>query len=72
MKEKDDLTEILESRAVDSMERQGDLFSPGPQSGADHSLPDSDDWKEIAIRHVEENQRLKAQIVRLTRKRHRI
>ena len=50
LKEKDDLIEILESRAVETMERQGDLFSPKPQSGADHLLPDSYDWKEIAKR----------------------
>ena len=43
LKEKDDLIEILESRAVESMERQGDLFSPKPQTGADYSLPTSDD-----------------------------
>ena len=69
LKEKDDLIEILESRAVETMERQGDLFSPKPQSDADHSLPDSGDWKEVATRYVEENQILKAQISRLTRKR---
>ena len=50
LKEKDDLIEILESRAVESMERQGDLFSPKPQKGANYSLPASDDWKEVAIR----------------------
>ena len=60
LKEKDDLIDILESRAVESMERQWDLFSPKPQSGVDYSLPDSEDWKEVAIRHAEENQRLKA------------
>ena len=54
------------------MERKRDLFSPKPQSGADHLLPDSDDWKEVAIRHVEENQRLRARISRLTRKRQRV
>ena len=70
-KEKDDLIEILESRAVESMERQGDLFSPRPQTGADYSLLASDDWKEVAIGHVEENQRLRAQISRLTGKRQR-
>ena len=43
LKEKDDLIEILESRAVHTMERQGSLFSPKPQSDADHSLPDSGD-----------------------------
>ena len=71
MKEKDDLIEILESRAVESMERQWDLFSPKPQTGADYSLPTSDDWEEVAIREVEENQRLRAQIARLTGKRQR-
>ena len=71
LKEKVDLIEILESRAVESMERQGDLFSPKPQTGADYSLPGSDDWKEVSIRHVVENQRLKSQISRLTGKRQR-
>ena len=51
------------------MERQGDLFSPKPQTSVVCSLPDSDDWKEVAIRHGEENQRLRAQIARLTGKR---
>ena len=37
------------------MERQGDLFSRKPQSGADYSFPDPVDWKEVAIKHVEEN-----------------
>ena len=72
LKEKDDLIEILESREVESMERQGDLFSPKPQTGSDYSLPASDDQKKVTIRHVEENQRLKAQISRLTGKRQRI
>ena len=49
--------------------RQGNLFSPKPQSGDYHLLPNSDDWKEISIRHAEENRRLKAQISRLTGKR---
>ena len=68
LKEKDDLIEILESREVESMERKGDLFSPKPQTGVDYSFPDSDDWKEVAIRQVEENHRLRAQIARLTGK----
>ena len=51
------------------MGRQGDLFSPKPQSGDDHSLLDSDEWKEVATRYAKENQRLKAQIARLTGKR---
>ena len=72
LKEKDDLIEILESRAMESMERQGDLFSPKPQIGVDYSLSDLDDWREVAIRHMEENQRLRAQIVRLIGKRQRI
>ena len=54
------------------MEKQGDLFSRKPQSGADNSLPDSDDWKEVSTRYMEENQRLKAQIARLTGKCQRI
>ena len=69
MKEKYDLIEILERRAVETMERQGDLFSPKPQSSVDHLLPDSYDWKEVVIRHVEENQGLKAQVARVTGKR---
>ena len=44
-------------------------FFPKPQSGTDQSLPDSDDWKEVATRYAEENQRLKAQIARLIGKR---
>ena len=72
LKEKDDLIEILESRVMESIERQGDLFSPKPQTGVVCSRPDSDDWKEVAIRQVEENQRLRAQISRLTGKRQRI
>ena len=47
MKEKDDLIEILESRAVETMERKGDLFSPKPQSDAIFSLPDSGDLEEL-------------------------
>ena len=66
------MIEILESRAVETMERQGDLFSPKPQSDVDYSLPDSGDWKEVATRYAEENQRLKAQIARLTGKCQRI
>ena len=38
------------------------FISHMPQSGVDYSLFDSDDWKEVSIRHVEENQRLRAQI----------
>ena len=72
LKEKDDLIEILESRAVETMERQGDLFSPKPQSVSSCSLPDSGDWKEVTTRYTEENQRFKAQISRLTGKRQRI
>ena len=72
LKEKDDLIEILESRAVETMEKQGDLFSPKPRSDASYSLPDSGDWKEVSTRYVEENHRLKAQISRLTGKRQRI
>ena len=53
------------------MERQRDLFSPKAQSDVDYSLPDSSDWKKVATRYTEENQRLKAQIVRLTGKRQR-
>ena len=55
LKEKDDLLEILESRAVETMERQGDLFSPKPQSYVYYSLPDSGDWKEVSTRYAEEN-----------------
>ena len=66
------MIEILESRAVDTMERQVDLFSPKPQSEADYSLLDSDDWKEVSTRYMEENQRLKAHIPWLTGKRQRI
>ena len=72
LKEKDDLIEILKSRAVETIERQGDLFSPKPQSDVDHSLPDSGDWKKVATRYAEENQILKAQIARFTGKRQRI
>ena len=43
LKEKDELIEILESRAIEMMERQGGLFSPNPQSGIICSLLDSDD-----------------------------
>ena len=55
LKEKYDLIEILESRAVETMERQGDLFSPKPQSDASFSLHDSSDWKEFATIYSEEN-----------------
>ena len=65
------MIEILESRAVESMERQRDLFSRKPKTGVDYSFPDPDDWKEVAIRYEEENQRLRAQISRLARKRQR-
>ena len=51
------------------MERQGDLFSPKPQTGSDCPFPDPDDWKEVAIKHMEENLRLRAQIAGLTGKR---
>ena len=43
LKGKDDLIEILESRAIETMERQGDLFSPKPQSGIICSLLYFDD-----------------------------
>ena len=72
LKEKDDLIEILESRAVEAIERQGDLFSPKSQSDAICSLPDSGDWKEVSTRYAKENQRLKAQIYKLTGKRQHI
>ena len=72
LKEKDDLIEILERRDVETMERQGDLFSPKRRSDASCSLHDSSDWKEVSTRYAEENQRLKVQIARLTGKRHRI
>ena len=54
LKGKDDLIEILEIQAVETMDRQGDLFSPKPQSDADYPfliqvigrrLP-SDMWKQ--------------------------
>ena len=59
------MIEILESRVVEKIERQRDLFSPKPQLDVSCSLPDSNDWKEVATRYAEENQRLKAHIVRL-------
>ena len=62
------MIEILERWVVETMERQGDLFSPKPQSDAICSLSDSGDWKEVTTRYAEENQRLKAQISRLTGK----
>ena len=43
LKEKDNLIEIIESRDVETMERQGDLFSPKTQSDASFSLPNSGD-----------------------------
>ena len=66
------MIEILESQVVETMERQGGLFSPKPQSNVDYSLPDSGDWMEVSTRYAKENQRLKAQISRLTGKRQRI
>ena len=72
MKEKDDLIEILESRAVEAMERKEDLFSSKPQSDLSYSLPDFDDWEEVANRYAEENHRLKSQIARLTGKHQRV
>ena len=49
-----DLIEILESRTVETIERQGDLFSSKPRSDASCSFPDSGDWKEVATRYAEE------------------
>ena len=69
LKERDDLIEILESQAVEMMERKGGLFSPKPQSVDSCSLPNSGDWKEVATRYAKENQRLKAQISKFTGKR---
>ena len=60
------MIDTLESQEVESMERQGDLFSPKSQTGADYSLHASDDWKEVVTRYADENQRLKAQIFRIT------
>ena len=68
LKDKDDLIEILESPAIETMERQEDLFSSIAQSGPSFSLPDSGDLKEVANRYAEENKQLKAQIVRLIEK----
>ena len=48
LKEKDDLIEILESRDVEMMERQGDLYSSRAQSGPS-------DWKKVTDRYAEEN-----------------
>ena len=69
LKEKDDFIEILESRSVEMMERQEDLFSSRTPSGPSFSFPDSGDWKEDAAMYAEENKQLKAQIARLTGKR---
>ena len=69
LKEKDDLIEILESRAVEMMERKEDLFSSITHSGCSHSLLDSSDWKGVANRYAKENKRLKAQIARFIGKR---
>ena len=52
LEEKDDLIETLESRAVETMERQGE-FSPKPHSDSSCSLPDSGDWKEVSTRYAE-------------------
>ena len=65
------MIEILESRVVEVTKRQENLFSSKPHSGISCSLPASDDWKEVAIRQVEEKQRLRAQISKLTGKRQR-
>ena len=64
------MIKILESRVIETMERQEDLFSSRAQSGPSCSLPDFDDWKEVTDRYVEENKQLKAQIARLTSKFH--
>ena len=55
LKEKDDMIEILESRVVEVMERQEDLFSSIAQSGLSYSLSDSSDWKGVADRYAKEN-----------------
>ena len=68
LKEKDDLIEILKRHVVETMERKDDLFSSKPHSNLICSLLDSDDWKEVANRYVEENKQFKAQIARLTGK----
>ena len=53
MKDKDDQIDYLESRGVEMMERQKDLFSPRARSELSHSLPDSGNWKGIADRYAE-------------------
>ena len=65
LKEKDDLIEIIESRFMEMMERQEDLFSSRARYGPSCSLLDSGDWKEVTDRYAEENKQLKAQIARL-------
>ena len=69
MKEKDDLIEILESRAIETMEKKRYLFSYRALLGIIHPLPDSGDWKGVSDRYAEENKQLKTQIARLTGKR---
>ena len=60
---------ILESRAMEMMERKKDLFSSRVDSDPSHPFSDSDGWKEVVDRCAEENKQLKAQIERLVGKR---
>ena len=66
LKEKDDLIEILESRAMEMMEKKDDLFFSRDHSGPSCSLSDSGSQKEVAGKYAEENKQLKAHIARLT------
>ena len=60
LKEKYDLIEILESRAVEMMEKQEDLFSFRAYPRPSFSLFESGGWKEVTDRYAEENNQLKA------------
>ena len=74
LKENDDLMEILESRVVEMMEKQEDLFSSSvhPVLSApvhSHTSPESGAWKGYVDRYLLENEQLKEEIRKLKRKR---
>ena len=65
LKEKNDLIEILESYAVEMMEKQEDLFSSRVQPSPGHPFFDSGGWKEVTDKYAEENKQLRDHIARL-------
>ena len=65
LKEKGDFIKILETHAVEMMEKKEDLFSFSTQPGPVENLsPTSSGWKEVVDKYAEENKKLNASIAR--------